>query len=108
MLDAYQLSYMQQLGLQKKENAYSVQEKPIAQMMAQYNFISSQQNYNMLYQEYEQLKRKKSNLLSEYNQKLAQNATLNNIPSYQIQNLIDEINQINAKIRTLDKQLAQY
>lgn len=110
MLDAYQLNYMQQLGLQKKDNTKQPPPPPtpMAQMMTQFNFIASQQNYNMLYQEYEQLKKRKGDLLRDYNQKLAQNAALNNIPSYQIQGLIDEINQVNSRIKSLDNQLAQY
>lgn len=108
MLDAYQLNYMQQLGLQKKDNTKQPPPTPMAQMMTQFNFIASQQNYNMLYQEYEQLKKRKGDLLRDYNQKLAQNAALNNIPSYQIQGLIDEINQVNSRIKSLDNQLAQY
>lgn len=109
MLDLYQLSYLQQLSLKEKETKTQEPTPTPMPQMSQMSFISSfQNNYNALFDECENLKKKKSDLLRDYNFKLAQNAALNNISSFEIQSLIDEINKTNSRIRELERQLAQY
>ena len=51
MLDAYQLNYMQQLGLQKKDNTKQPPPPPtpMAQMMTQFNFINSHIGLALIY-----------------------------------------------------------